>query len=113
MTALHRYDITAAQWLTPREPAFIARSDQSCDVTCKGLDYIAYFQMDGWDAEIAILLGIYDYQTEAYLDADQAADAFGVPQIKLWEGECPEWGDADDGAQRGYDAARERKWGCE
>ena len=29
-------------------------------------------------------------------DADQAADAFGVPQIKLWEGDCPPWADEYD-----------------
>lgn len=101
---LHRYDITAAQWLPPREPAFIAKATQHCDVTCNGADYIAYFLMDGWDADIPILLGLYEYQTEQYLDADEAADAFGVPQIKLWEGDCPPWADE-------YDEAWNRKEG--
>jgi len=92
---LHRYDITAATWLPP---AFIAKADQYCDVTCNGDDFIAYFQMDGWDAEIPVFIGLYDYQTEQYLDADQAADAFGVAQIKVWEGDCPPWADEHDEA---------------
>ena len=104
MTALHRYDITAAQWLPPREPAFIAKATTNYRVSFGVNEFDAYVLIDGVNADIPILLGLYDYQTEQYMDADQAADAFGVPQIKLWEGDCPPWADE-------YDEAWNRKEG--
>ena len=104
---LHSFDLTAACWLPPRTPSFIALADHDMDVTDGTDTYRAYFRMVGWNAECASLVGLVRYGDDAAFDQDTALYAFGLAQILKWEALCPAWGDADGAAQRGYDDAKE------
>ena len=105
MTA-HSFDLTAAHWLPPRDPPFVALADCETDVTGGQHDYRAYFCMTGADADCALLVGLVRYGDDRAFDQDTALYAFGLAQVLRWESRCPAWGDGDLAAQGGYDDAR-------